>query len=88
MASLTDRDLRVVFDPATKPDQIAKIFAKINADIIDGPTRIGAYTIRLQGADNNAVSVASVAEKLRLSPMVMLAEPALPPVAGRPIQPQ
>ena len=87
MANLTDRDLRVVFDPTTNPEQIAKIFAKINAQIIDGPSGIGAYTVRLDGAADDAASVAAVAEKLRLSPLVMLAEPALPPKTGTPVQP-
>lgn len=74
--------IRLVFDPDVTEGRIRAILSEIDGRIVDGPTRLGAYTVAVPtGPGSDAVSV--VLGHLRGLPEVMLAEPVLEPREGR-----
>ena len=63
--------LRIVFADTTTERQLREIVQSVEARIVDGPSPVGAYTIRI----TETRDVASVVERLRADPSVRLAEP-------------
>ena len=63
--------LRIVFADTTTERQLREIVQSVEARIVDGPSRVGAYTIRI----TETRDVASVVERLRADPSIRLAEP-------------
>ncbi|MGH9962779.1 MAG: hypothetical protein ACREBC_37630 [Pyrinomonadaceae bacterium] len=79
-----EHDIRVVFAGTMDQKQIQDLLLAVRAEIVDGPSSIGVYTIRI-GSDNGArPDILAVLERLRHHPSVLFAEPALPlPRANR-----
>jgi hypothetical protein len=82
MAAVGERDIQIVFAPGTAPAQINALVDALKAHILAGPTPMGAVTVRLDASGKTAGDVAVIAEQLRSNPLVILAEPALPPTSG------
>ena len=62
--------IRIVFGETTTERQLREIVQSVEAQIVDGPSPVGAYTIRIK----EVLNVASVIEHLRGDPSVRLAE--------------
>jgi anti-sigma-K factor RskA len=67
-------DLRVVFVPEAGERDIRRLLLGARAEIVGGPTPVGAYTIELDASPAGA-SVGEALELLRASALVRLAEP-------------
>ncbi len=63
--------LRLVFAETTTERQLREIVQSVEARIVDGPSPVGAYTIRI----TKTRDVAPALERLRADPSVRLAEP-------------
>jgi anti-sigma factor RsiW len=63
--------LRIVFADTTTERQLREIVQSVEARIVDGPSPVGVYTIRITDTQD----LASVVERLRADPSVRLAEP-------------
>ena len=63
--------LRIVFADTTTEQQLREILQSVEARIVDGPSHIGAYTLRIADTQD----LVSVVERLRAEPSVRLAEP-------------
>ncbi len=63
--------LRIVFADTTTARQLREILQSVEARIVDGPSPVGAYTLRITDTQD----LVSVVERLRAEPSVRLAEP-------------
>ncbi len=63
--------LRVVFADTTTERQLREILQSVEARIVDGPSPVGAYMLRITDTQD----LVSVVERLRAKPSVRLAEP-------------
>ncbi len=63
--------IRIVFADTTMEWQLREILQSVEARIVDGPSPVGAYTLRIA----NTEDLVSVIERLRAEPSVRLAEP-------------
>ena len=63
--------LRIVFADTTTERQLREILQSVEARIVDGPSPVGAYALRITETQN----LVSVVERLRARPSVHLAEP-------------
>ena len=63
--------LRIVFADTTTERQLRETLRSVEARIVDGPSPVGAYTLRI----TDTQALASVVERLRAEPSVRLAEP-------------
>ena len=63
--------LRIVFADTTTERQLREILQSVEARIVDGPSPVGAYTLRISDTQD----LASVVERLRAEPSIRLAEP-------------
>ncbi len=63
--------LRIVFADTTTERQLREILQSVEARIVDGPSPVGAYTLRITDIQD----LVSVVERLRAKPSVRLAEP-------------
>ncbi len=63
--------LRIVFADTTTERQLREILQSVEARIVDGPSPVGAYTLRITDTQD----LVSVVERLRAEPSVRLAEP-------------
>jgi hypothetical protein len=71
-------DLRVIFAEQATGQEIGRLVSAIQGRIVDGPSPIGLYTVRLAaGGDGGEPGLARVLARLRGSPSVLFAEPAL-----------
>jgi hypothetical protein len=73
-------DVRVVFDAKVTEGEISQLLNAVQGRIVDGPSSLGVYTVRIQEADG-ASPVSQAVSRLRRDKGVMLAEPALAPAA-------
>ena len=64
-------DLQIVFADTTTERQLREILQSVEARIVDGPSPVGAYTLRITDTQDQV----SVVERLRAAPSVRLAEP-------------
>lgn len=65
--------INVVFADNATQQEIRELLVKFNAQIANGPTEIGLYTIYIKGDKNSA---SNAVEKLKKSNLILLAEPA------------
>lgn len=80
-AQYTRNDIRVVFADPRGEQAIGILLKAIDARIVDGPNAVGAYTIRIAEGEGSELTVFEAIRQLRESKQVVLAEPALPPIA-------
>ncbi len=69
--------LRIVFDEAAKEIELRRLLRSVNAEIVGGPTDVGAYTLRVERELEAIERDATVLSRLRTDPLVRLAEPVL-----------
>ena len=69
-------ELRVVFAPSTRIDQIERLARELEAEIVHGSTESRAFTLRLDGANATEGAVARIIARLRAEPAVLFAAPA------------
>ena len=65
--------INVVFADSATQKEIRELLAGVEAQIANGPTSIGLYTIYIKGNENDAKSVI---DRLKKSALILLAEPA------------
>ena len=65
--------INVVFADSATQKEIRELLASVDAQIANGPTSIGLYTIYIKGNENDAKSVI---DKLKKSTLILLAEPS------------
>ncbi len=63
--------LRIVFADTTTERQLREILQSVEARIVDGPSPVGAYTLRITDTQD----LVSVIERLRTEPSTRLVEP-------------
>ncbi len=63
--------LQIVFADTTTERKLREILQSVEARIVDGPSPVGAYTLRITDSQD----LVSVVERLRSEPSVRLAEP-------------
>ncbi|MGR8929304.1 MAG: zf-HC2 domain-containing protein [Gammaproteobacteria bacterium] len=76
LGSFEKNDIRVVFVTHTDISEISEILSTIDGQIVDGPTKLGIFTIRIK--DGEAASLPQILETLREKKAVIFAEPARP----------
>jgi hypothetical protein len=77
-------DLRVMFAAQATRQDIDALLAAVRGRLVDGPSPAGLYTLRLDGPlDGPPDGLPQALGRLRGSPSVAFAEPALPPGAAR-----
>jgi hypothetical protein len=77
-------DLRVVFAGDMTEQELRELLGRLEAQIVDGPSPTGVYTLRLSPAGRAEDQTRIALETLRMSPKVRLAEPAVAaPVPSR-----
>lgn len=69
-AAVSAGHLRVVFDAEVKESELRASLQQINASIVDGPSTLGVYTLRLSPDAQPQLAL----EKLRANPKVRFAE--------------
>lgn len=79
-----ENDIRVVFAETVNQEQIEQLVLAVGAQIVDGPSSVGAYTLRIAFGDSAGHDVLAAVEWLRRDPRVQFAEPALPSARGNP----
>jgi hypothetical protein len=67
------KQLNLIFKDEATHLQIRKLLLQLEAVTVAGPTEIGLYTIEIDGDDKQAQDVLN---KLRMSDIVLLADPA------------
>ena len=70
-------DIRIVFAEMMVEEQIQQLLLPVHGQIVEGPSAIGAYTIRIDAGDH-ADEVLSALDWLRHHPRVLFAELARP----------
>jgi len=79
-----ENDIRVVFAETVNQDQIEQLVLAVGAQIVDGPSSVGVYTLRIAFGDGAGHNILAAVERLRRHPRVLFAEPALPIARGDP----
>lgn len=74
VAPAATAQLRVVFTPQTREEEMRKLLFEIRGHIVAGPSPLGVYTIEVAAGDG-ADPVSVVLQHLRSSPAVSFAEP-------------
>lgn len=82
MSMLSERDLTLVFAENTPETQVKALISSLQGEIMEGPSTLGAYRVRVHGEDGKPERIAETAKRLRANPIIVMAEPALPPTAG------
>lgn len=77
--------LRVVFAPETPEREMRRILLDVGGEILGGPSRLGAYTVRPGVVEEGADPLTVVIHHLRSQPEVLLVEPV---PGGAPGEPQ
>ncbi|WP_139556811.1 hypothetical protein [Methylotetracoccus oryzae] len=72
------KDVRVVFAPSTNMQRVIESLASVNGRIIDGPTQLGVFTVRLEATTGDEEPLAALVARLREDAAIVLAEPAVP----------
>jgi hypothetical protein len=67
-------DLRVVFSANMTEQELRELLMRVDAHIVDGPSPMGVYTLRLTSATSAEDRTPIALETLRMSPHVALAE--------------
>jgi hypothetical protein len=75
----TGKELRIVFSKSLSDAEIDAILAKIHGRRIEGPNRVGAFTVGLDNAKNSPDQVEAAIALLRSQQDVLLAEPVAQP---------
>ncbi|MGH8592913.1 MAG: zf-HC2 domain-containing protein [Gammaproteobacteria bacterium] len=73
-----ENEIRVVFAETVNQEQIEQLVLAVDAQIVDGPSSVGAYTLRV------GHNLSAAVERLRRDPRVLFAEPALPIARANP----
>lgn len=76
--SMAGTQLRVVFSKSMSDTDINALLAQIHGQRVDGPSSVGAYTVKLDSG-KNAPELANAVAFLRSQQDVVLAEPILQP---------
>ena len=82
MSMLDERDLTLVFAENASETQVKALISSLQGEIMEGPSTLGAYRIRVHGEGGEPRRIADTAKRLRANPIIVMAEPALPPSAG------
>jgi len=69
--------VRIVFDEAAREIELRRLLRSVKAEIVGGPTDIGAYTLRVERQSEVTDGEGLVLSRLRADPMVRLAEPVI-----------
>ncbi len=77
--SVSGEKLRVVFVKPLQKTRMEALLSHIQGQLIGEPNSVGAYTVKLLGAEAGATSINTAVDFLRAQPEVMLAEPVLEP---------
>lgn len=70
--------LRVVFDEQAKEQEIRDLLRSVDAEIIRGPSPIGAYTLKVEISKEAGTDSSAVLHELRSKAIVRFAEPIVP----------
>jgi hypothetical protein len=81
LAQYATNDVRVVFADHVTEREIAGLLNSVHGHIVDGPTDLGVYTVRITAIDPSENAVLRSLERLRENQAVILAEPAIPQTA-------
>ena len=73
-------DIRVIFAEQVTGQEIGKLIGSIGGSIVDGPSPVGAYTVRVA----DGIPLAQAISQLRGNKAVVFAEPALPQQTDKP----
>ncbi len=84
LSAARKNDIRVVFAETVEQEQIRQLLLAVRAQIIEGPSSVGAYTLRIAPGEGAGRDTVAALERLRRDPGVLLAEPTLPIAAGSP----
>jgi hypothetical protein len=71
--------IRVVFDPALTEADIRSLLLELRAQVVGGPSPLGAYTLEVPAGGDDADPPEVVLDHLRAQPGVRFAEPAVAP---------
>ncbi|MGH8613091.1 MAG: hypothetical protein ACREYF_14015 [Gammaproteobacteria bacterium] len=71
-------DIHVVFAKTADQQEIEQLLRTIRGEVVDGPSSIGVYTVRLGSDNGSSPDIRAVLERLRHHPSVLLAEPGWP----------
>lgn len=71
-------DIRVVFAKTMGTEQIDRFLSGIRGRIVESPSPLGVYTIRIGDPDHLTQDILAAVERLRRHPGVLLAEPVTP----------
>ena len=71
--------IRVVFDPAFTEADIRSLLLELRAQVVGGPSPLGAYTLEVPAGGADADPPEVVLDHLRAQPGVRFAEPAVTP---------
>jgi hypothetical protein len=83
VAATSDRDLQVIFEAGVDRRGIDALAASVNGRIIDGPSPLGIYTVRIEGdGATEDDSPIRAAERLKANAKIVFAEPVVPPLSS------
>lgn len=71
-------DIRVVFAKTADQQHIEQLLRVVRGEVVDGPSSIGVYTVRIGSDNGSSPDIRAVLERLRHHPSVLLAEPGWP----------
>jgi len=84
LPALGQHDIRVVFAKPADQKHIEQVLRAVRGELVDGPSQIGVYTVRIVSDNGSSPDILAVLERLRHHPSVLLAEPGWPiPEANR-----
>jgi hypothetical protein len=69
----------VVFDPALTEADLRSLLLELRAQVVGGPSPLGAYTLEVPAGGDDADPPEVVLDHLRAQPGVRFAEPAVAP---------
>jgi hypothetical protein len=77
-SSAGKHDIRVIFAKTMEQEQIKQLLISLHAQIVDGPSSGGSYTVRIASGEHSDREVLTALDRLRHHPSVLFAEPAQP----------
>ncbi|MGH8601409.1 MAG: anti-sigma factor family protein [Gammaproteobacteria bacterium] len=77
-------NIRVIFAKTADQQEIELLLRTIRGEVVDGPSSIDVYTVKIVSNNGSSPDILAVLERLRHHPSVLLAEPGFPiPGANR-----
>lgn len=81
-----NNEIYVVFSDSVERARINQLLRAARAEIVDGPSSLGVYTLRIVAGGTSGRDVLPVIEQLRRDPSVQLAEPVTSSSANYPTE--